>query len=88
MSSESKEEERKAKQRAYYRANKEKIKARKEERERKEEKAEKRHAYYLACVERFGREELNRRARKNRCKPFPSKKVKKEINEENGSQPL
>jgi hypothetical protein len=79
MSSESKEEERKAKQRAYYQANKEKIKARQEERKRKEEKAEKQHAYYLAYVERIGREELNRRAAKNRWKPFPSKKVEKEI---------
>ena len=79
MSSESKEEERKAKQRAYYQANKEKIKARQEERKRKEEKADKKHAYYLAYVERIGREEYNKRSVKNRWKPAPTKKVEKEI---------
>jgi hypothetical protein len=73
------EEERKAKRRAYYQANKEKIKAREGERRRKEENKEKAHEKYLAYVERIGREEYNKRSCKNRWKPAPTKKVEKEI---------
>lgn len=74
MSSESKEEKKRAYQKAYYEANKEKIKARAEERKRKEEKKEKAHQYYLAYVERIGREEYNRRQCENRWKPVAYKK--------------
>lgn len=81
MSSESKEEERKAKQRAYREAHRQELRDKNKvyrETHKKEIKAKGR-ANYEAYVERIGREEYNKRACKNRWKPAPTKKVEKEI---------
>lgn len=79
MSSESKEEARKAKQRAYYQANKEKIKARMEN-ERREERLAKEKELKIRAEEYKAKKKAYREANKERLKAYD--KAYKEANKE------